>query len=143
RINFADVAQHLASYGMAVAAIEPQFYALLLQKLGIEEPAQWPQFPPSEWPAIKAKFAELFKTKSRDHWCALLEGTDACVAPVLSMTEAPEHPHNQARNTFVTAFGERQPGPAPRFEGTPAALSRPPNPAPEPAQTIIDEWSAH
>ncbi|MEL7370599.1 MAG: CaiB/BaiF CoA-transferase family protein, partial [Myxococcota bacterium] len=84
---------------IAVAAIEPQFYALLLQKLGIEDPKAWPQFPPSEWPAIKAKFAELFKTRSRDQWCALFEGSDACVAPVLSMTEAPEHPHNQARNT--------------------------------------------
>ena len=74
------------------------------------------------WPALKQKLAEVFKTKTRDEWCAIMEGTDVCFAPVLTMREAPEHPHMAAREVFVTRHGVTQPAPAPRFSRTPSAI---------------------
>ncbi len=100
---------------VAVGALEPHFYAALCAKLGIDEPQMSPD--------LGERLTDLFKTRSRDEWCTLLEGSDACVAPVLSLAEAPEHPHNRARGTFVSAGGVLQPAPAPRFSATPA---RPP-----------------
>jgi alpha-methylacyl-CoA racemase len=82
----------------------------------------------ARWPEAKARLAERFRTRTRDDWCALLEGSDACFAPVLSMDEAPDHPHNRARNAFVDVDGVRQPAPAPRFTGTPLAAPTPPEP---------------
>lgn len=100
---------------VAVGALEPHFYAALCAKLGIDEPQMSPD--------LDERLTALFKSRSRDEWCALLEGSDACVAPILSLAEAPEHPHNRARGTFVSAGGVLQPAPAPRFSATPA---RPP-----------------
>ena len=74
------------------------------------------------WPALKQKLIEVFKTKTRDEWRKIMEGTDICLAPVLTMKEAPEHPHMAARNTFVTRHGVTQPAPAPRFSRTPSAI---------------------
>ena len=93
------------------------------------------------WPEAKAQLAALFKTRTRDEWCALLEGTDACFAPVLSMDEAPHHPHNRARNVFVDVEGVPQPGPAPRFSRTPLAPPTPPEPpgAADP-RSVLSEW---
>ena len=145
--NFLDGAAHFyACYEckdggyVSVAAIEPHFYALLLQKLEVD-PAEWPQFPPDKWPALKVRMAELFKTKTRDEWCERLEGTDACFAPVLSMQEAVNHPHNRARNTFGTFFGETQPGPAPRFDRTPGSVACPAPIEGTSAEEIIERWS--
>jgi alpha-methylacyl-CoA racemase len=104
---------------IAVGAIEPQFYARLLALAGAIEPAFARQWGQDDWPAQKAGFAALFATRTRDDWCALLEGTDACFAPVLDMDEAPRHPHNAARQTFVDVDGVTQPAPAPRFSRTP------------------------
>lgn len=110
---------------IAIGSIEPQFYALLRDKLGIaDDPAFEAQFDKAAWPARKERFAAIFATKSRAEWCALMEMTDACFAPVLSMAEAPEHPHNQARATFVTVGGAVQPAPAPRFSATPVPEPR-------------------
>ena len=96
--------------------METQFYALLLAKLGLsDDPDFANQHDNSRWPAAKARLTQMFKARSRDEWCALLEGTDACFAPVLSTTEAVLHPHNLARGTFVEAFGQVQPAPAPRY----------------------------
>ncbi len=127
--NFLDgAAPFYASYEcadgrfVAIGSIEPQFYRELLQRCGIDDARFEPQWERAEWPALKAKFAALFRTRSRDDWCALLEGSDACFAPVLSMREAPQHPHNVARQTFVEAHGVMQPAPAPRFERTPSRL---------------------
>lgn len=106
---------------VSIGPIEPQFYALLLEKLGL---AQDPEFTArggsAAWPGLKARLAAVFKTRTRDEWCALLEDTDICFAPVLSLAEAPRHPHNVARDTFVEVDGIVQPAPAPRFIGTPA-----------------------
>jgi alpha-methylacyl-CoA racemase len=113
---------------VAIGPIEPQFYRELLQKCGVDDPQFALQWERAEWPALRAKLAALFRTRSRDQWCALLEGSDACFAPVLSMAEAPQHPHNVARATFVAAKGGMQPAPAPRFDRTPSELP-PPAPA--------------
>lgn len=106
---------------MSVGPIEPQFHALLLARLGLAgDPLFADQNDETHWPAMKRRLEALFLTRSRDEWCALLEDTDACVAPVLSLAEAPCHPHNRARDTFVEVDGLVQPAPAPRFLGTPA-----------------------
>lgn len=104
---------------IAVGAIEPQFYAQLLALTGAADPAFARQRRQDDWPALKAKFAALFATRTRAAWCSLLEGTDVCFAPVLDMDEAPRHPHNAARATFVDVDGVTQPAPAPRFSRTP------------------------
>jgi alpha-methylacyl-CoA racemase len=106
---------------LAVGALEAQFHAELIAIMGLD-PADLPsQMDRSSWPEQKQRYAEVFATKTRDEWAALAEGRDACVAPVLSMTEATEHPHNVARNTFVEVAGQLQPGPAPRFAVSPTA----------------------
>jgi alpha-methylacyl-CoA racemase len=127
--NFLDGAAHF--YGtyacqdgayIALGAIEPQFYRQLLDLCGITDPHFQRQWERGEWPALRAKLADLFRTRTRAQWSALLEGTDVCFAPVLSMHEAADHPHNAARGTFVRADGVLQPAPAPRFDRTPSAL---------------------
>ncbi len=113
---------------VAVGAIEPQFYAELLRVLGLDrEPGLPAQMDRSRWPEMKERLAAVFRTRTRDEWAAAFEGTDACVAPVLSPAEAPSHPHNVARATFVEVDGVVQPGPVPRFGRTPAAVQRPPS----------------
>ena len=105
---------------VAVGAIEPQFYALLRERCGIaDDPAFDAQRDPAAWPLLKLRLAEIFRTRTRAQWCALLEGSDACFAPVLDWDEAPRHPHNLARGSFTTLDGVVQPAPAPRFDRTP------------------------
>jgi alpha-methylacyl-CoA racemase len=127
--NFLDGAAHF--YGtytcadgrfVTLGAIEPQFYRQLLTLCGIDDPAFQQQWSMGDWPALRVKLEALMRTRTRDEWCRLLEGTDVCFAPVLSMTEAPTHPHNAARGTFVEADGAVQPAPAPRFDRTPTQL---------------------
>lgn len=100
---------------MAVGAIEPQFYAALLAGLGLAGADLPQQNSVDDWPALTERFAAVFLTRSREEWTAVFEGTDACVAPVLSMAEAPDHPHNVARGTFSDHLGAELPAPAPRF----------------------------
>jgi alpha-methylacyl-CoA racemase len=115
---------------VAIGAIEPQFYALLMEKLGLcDDPEFHAQMNPAGWPALKARLAEIFRTRTRDEWCALMEGTDICFAPVLSLEEAPQHPHNVARNAFVEVGGMIQPAPAPRYSATPTDKPTPPGEA--------------
>jgi alpha-methylacyl-CoA racemase len=103
---------------ISVGAIEPQFHARLLELAGATDPDFARQWSQRDWPSQKHKFAALFAKRTRDEWCALLEGSDACFAPVLDMAEAPAHPHNRARGTFVDVDGVTQPAPAPRFSRT-------------------------
>lgn len=110
---------------VAVGAIEADFYRLLLDRLGIDDPLFADQWATAAWPDQKARLAELFRTRTRAEWCRLLEGTDACFAPVLDLAEAPNHPHNAARGTFAAAHGMVQPAPAPRFARTPSELPAP------------------
>jgi alpha-methylacyl-CoA racemase len=100
---------------IAVGALEPQFYAALLDGLGIDDPAFRPVPAPASWNALRARIAAVVATRTRDEWCAAFEGTDACVSPVLDLDEAPHHPHNVARGTFVRRDGMLQPAPAPRL----------------------------
>ncbi len=111
---------------VSLGSIEPQFYAELLRLSELDGEELPRQMDRAEWPAMKERLREVFKRKTRDEWCALMEGTDVCFAPVLSMGEAYEHPHNVARGTFVDVAGVRQPGPAPRFSRTPAEIQGPP-----------------
>jgi alpha-methylacyl-CoA racemase len=112
---------------VSIGAIEPQFYALLLERLGLAgDPAFADQGDQAAWPEAKARLAAIFRTRTRDEWCAIMEDSDVCFAPVLSLHEAPRHPHNVARGTFVEADGVIQPAPAPRFLGTPAPPVRMP-----------------
>lgn len=103
---------------VAIGSIEPQFYALLLQMTGLDDPAPAAQMDKSRWPELKEKLSAIFKTRTRDEWCAMMEGTDVCFAPALDFDEAPKHPHNVSRQTFVELDGVTQPAPAPRFSRT-------------------------
>ena len=114
---------------VAVGAIEPTFYAALLQKLGLPDEEVQHQNDRTSWPRLKATFAEIFASRTRDEWATIFEGSDACVSPVLTLEEAAAHPHNQVRQAFVEVDGIVQPAPAPRFSRTPAELDRLP-PAP-------------
>jgi alpha-methylacyl-CoA racemase len=100
---------------VSVCAIERRFYAELLRRLDIDPQSLPPQMEREHWPAAKARLAAVFRTKTRDEWCALLEGTDACFAPVLTTDEAARHPHNRARGTYIELDGIVQPAPGPRF----------------------------
>jgi alpha-methylacyl-CoA racemase len=92
------------------------------------------------WGVMKTRFKKIFLSESRAHWCSLMEGTDICFAPVLTLSEAPEHPHNRARNVFVNAFGVTQPAPSPRFSRTPGDIRRAP-PAPGAhTEEVLKEW---
>ena len=109
---------------VAFGSIEPQFYAILREKLGLTDPAFDDQFNRGLWPALRKTIADLIKRHDRAHWCTVFEGTDVCFGPVLDLEEAPLHPHNVARNAFLRVDGELQPAPAPRFSGTPAPTPR-------------------
>jgi alpha-methylacyl-CoA racemase len=125
---------------IAVGAIEPQFYAELLERCGLDAEELPGQHDRAAWPAMKERFAALFRTRTRDEWCALLEGTDACVSPVLSLGEAQQHPHNVHRGTFVEAFGMPQPAPAPRFSRTPGTLRSGPLRPSENGVAELERW---
>lgn len=106
---------------VSIGPIEPQFYQLLLQLCEIDDPAFAAQWQRAEWPALRSKLEAMFRTRNRDEWCRLLEGSDACFSPVLDFSEAPQHPHNQARGMFFESDGVLMPSPAPRLSRTPAA----------------------
>ncbi len=126
---------------VSVAAIEAKFHAELLRLLDIDPETMPPQMDRGHWPEAKRRLAARFRTPTRDEWCALLEGSDACFAPVLSMQEAPNHPHNRARNAYVELDGVMQPGPAPRFSRTPSDPPTPPEPpgAADP-RAVLAQW---
>ncbi|TCZ53953.1 CaiB/BaiF CoA transferase family protein [Roseicella aquatilis] len=110
---------------LSVGPIEPQFFALLCETLGLDAKDFPDRMEPAAWPALKERLAAIFRSRTRDDWCTVLEGTDACVAPVLDLEEAPHHPHNAARGTFAVRDGVVQPAPAPRFSETPAEIGTP------------------
>jgi crotonobetainyl-CoA:carnitine CoA-transferase CaiB-like acyl-CoA transferase len=139
--HFYDVYQCADGKFVSLAPIEAKFHAELLRRLEIDPasvPAQWDK---TGWPRMKALLAERFRTRTRDEWSALLEGTDACFAPVLSPAEAPGHPHIAARGTFIEVDGVVQPAPAPRFSRSVPETPKPPRPADaEAAEAILAPW---
>jgi len=139
--HFYDVYETSDAKFVSIGSIEPQFYAELLRLTGLAaDPAFEAQMDRSQWPALKQRLVALFATKTRDEWCALMEGTDVCFAPVLSMAEAPAHPHNSARGTFTTVDGVVQPAPAPRFSRTPSAIQSPPASAGQHTDAVLADW---
>lgn len=124
--HFYDTYQCSDGEWIALGSIEPQFYALLLEKTGIADPEFHAQMDRSKWPDLTDKLAKVIATKTRDEWEAIMGGTDVCFGPVLSLEEAPKHPHNAARETFVEVEGVVQPAPAPRFSRTPGKIAGPP-----------------
>ena len=127
--NFLDGGAHF--YGVyecacgkfiSIGSIEPQFYALLRQLAGLSDEGFDAQMDRTAWPTLRQKLADVFRTRSREEWCKVMEGTDVCFAPVLTMAEAPLHPHMAARQIFVSRHGVTQPAPAPRFSRTPSAI---------------------
>ncbi len=121
--HFYDTYETADGKYVSIGSIEPQFYAQLLAAMDLTDDAQFAgQMNPANWGPLKARLTDMFKTRTRDEWCAIMEHTDICFAPVLSLTEAPQHPHNQQRGTFLTIDGLLQPAPAPRFSATPAPV---------------------
>ena len=138
--HFYDTYETADGKFISIGSIEPQFYALLLELGEIDDPEFKNQMDRSKWPVLKEKIATLFKTKTRDQWCDIMRGSDVCFAPVLSMDEAVEDPHNKARKTFVEDYGVTQPAPSPRFSRTiPEIQGPPPNPG-EHNETALSEW---
>ncbi len=125
---------------VSIGSIEPQFYAELLERTGLADADLPPQMDRSAWPELKRKLEEIFRTKTRDEWCEIMEGTDVCFAPVLTMEEAPKHPHNAERGTFVEMGDVVQPAPAPRYSRTPAKLERPPAHAGQHSEEVLRDW---
>jgi alpha-methylacyl-CoA racemase len=120
--HFYDVYACADGKYISIGAMEPQFYALLRDKCGLAHDAAFDaQWDAARWPLLKEKLGGVFRQKTRQQWCDLLEGTDACFAPVLDLDEAPRHPHNVARGTFAQVKGITQPAPAPRFGNAGAA----------------------
>lgn len=139
--HFYDVYECKDGDYVTVACAEPQFYELLLKLMEIDDPDfRIDRMDPLRWPMLKTRLEIRFKTKTRDEWCAILEGTDACVTPMLDFAEAPRHPHNVARNAFITVDGVTQPAPAPRFSRTaPEVRGRPPE-AGENNHDALADW---
>jgi alpha-methylacyl-CoA racemase len=134
---FYDTYETLDGKYVSIGALEPEFFRVLAQLTGLEV-AQAPSHSgSSDWPALREKLAALFKQKTRDAWCAILEGSDACFAPVLSMEEAPHHPHNRERGTFVEAGGVVQPAPAPRFSRTHPSVPKAASPAGSDSNAVL------
>ncbi len=123
---------------LAVGPIEPQFFAAMLEKLGLDPARFAGRDDPERWPALRAELAAAFRARPRDAWAELFEGSDACVAPVLDLEEAPRHPHNRARGTFLERDGVAQPAPAPRFSRTPSSPGPPPRG--EPPEALLNEF---
>ena len=138
--HFYDVYETSDSQYIALAPIEPGFYATLLRRLGMEPDALPHSRRREDWPALKSRLAALIKTRTREAWTTLLEGTDACFAPVLNMGQAPHHPHNRARETFVEHDGRWQPNAAPRFSRTPSAIRSPPATAGQHTREALANW---
>lgn len=137
--HFYDTYQCLDGKWLSVGAIEPQFYALLLEKAAITDLSFRAQWDREQWPELKVKLATVLLKKTRDEWCTIFEGTDACVAPVLDMDEAPNHPHNRSRNTFIEINGVTQPAPVPHFSRTTLATPTAPCAGGDSA-TVLADW---
>ena len=139
---FYDVYETSDGRHVAVGALEPEFYAELLARLGLDAREFPQQMDRERWPELRERLAAVFRTRTRAQWCELFDGSDACVAPVLSPGEAPDHPHNRARGTFMQMGGSPQPSPAPRFSRTPVAPPAPPPAVGQHTDDVLADWGA-
>ena len=139
--HFYDVYRCQDGGYVSIGSIEPQFYAELLRLTGLDgDPEFAPQMDRALWPVLKSRLEQVFRTKTRDEWCELMEGTDVCFAPVLTMSEAAEHPHNVERKTFVEVGGVAQPAPAPRFSRTVPEIGGPPAHPGQHTREVLLDW---
>jgi len=138
--HFYDVYECADGEYVSIGSIEPQFYAELLRLTGLEGEDLPHQMDRSQWAALKERLAGVFKQRTRDEWCRIMDGTDVCFAPVLSLDEARTHPHNVARGTFADVAGVVQPGPAPRFSRTAAEIQGPPPHAGQHTDEALAAW---
>ncbi len=139
--HFYDVFECADGKYVSLGSIEPQFYAELMRLTGLAGDAEFEkQMDKTQWPHLKDRLREVMLAKTRDEWCALMEHTDVCFAPVLTMSEAAQHPHNVARGTFVEVAGATQPAPAPRFSRTAAEIDSPPAHAGQHSRQILADW---
>jgi alpha-methylacyl-CoA racemase len=136
--HFYDTYETRDGRHVAIGSIEPQFYRELMTKTGITDPDFEAQMDRNAWPGLKAKLAAVIKTKTRDEWDTIMLGSDVCYAPVLSLHEAPKHPHNTARGTFIEVDGVMQAGPAPRFSRTTSEVTHGPRPAE--SEAALSAW---
>jgi alpha-methylacyl-CoA racemase len=125
---------------LSIGSIEDKFYGILLDKLGLDDPALWDRWNPEKWPELRARFAAIFITRSRAEWHDCLVNSDACYAPVLRLDEVADHPHNVARQAMVTIDGVCQPAPAPRFSKTPGSIQNPPPPIGHDNHSALLDW---
>ncbi|HSF01818.1 MAG TPA: CoA transferase, partial [Solirubrobacterales bacterium] len=137
---FYDVYATADGRWVAVGALEDEFFAALVEGLGLDPGWRVWRADRARWPELRGRFAGVFKTRTLDEWCAMMEGSDVCFAPVLSLDEAPEHPHNRARSTFVTVDGVTQPAPAPRFSRSRPGIPRPPARRGEHTDEALRDW---
>jgi alpha-methylacyl-CoA racemase len=138
--HFYDVYETRDGKYISLGSIEPKFYAELLRLGGLEKEKLPDQNDRPQWPALKRRVAEVIRTKTREEWCRIMEGSDVCFAPVLSLAEAPKHPHNVTRKAFIEVGGVVQPAPAPRFSRTPNDAPRPPAIPGENGAEILSDW---
>jgi alpha-methylacyl-CoA racemase len=138
--HFYDVYECADGEFVSIGSIEPQFYAELLRLTGLDGEELPNQMDRSQWASLKDRVAAVFKQKSRDEWCLIMDGTDVCFAPVLSLDEARDHPHNVHRGTFTEVAGVVQPAPAPRFSRTTAAIQGPPPHAGQHTDDALSDW---
>ncbi|MDG2251049.1 MAG: CaiB/BaiF CoA-transferase family protein [Gammaproteobacteria bacterium] len=125
---------------ISIGSLEPQFYALLLEKCEISEDSFKEQLDQASWPIKREKMEAIFKTKTREEWCKIMEGSDVCFAPVLDLSEAPDHPHNKARKTYLDFQGVTQPAPAPRFSRTQGTIQSPAALVGEHTDEVLEAW---
>jgi len=137
---FARAYRTLDDRHIAIAPLENRFFRLLLNTLGIHDFDPADQYRESEWEDLRRRLEAVFKTRTRDEWCELLEGTDACFAPILGIEEAMEHPHNVSRQSFIRVDGVNQAAPAPRFSRTESEVSRPAGTVESDLQKVIAQW---
>jgi len=138
--HFYDVYQCKDGTYVSIGSIEPQFYKELLERTGLAGESLPHQMDKARWPELKEKLAAIFRTRTRAEWCAIMEGSDVCFAPVLTMAEAPHHPHIAARGTFTEVAGVTQASPAPRFSRTQAEIQRPPAQVGEHTDEALRDW---
>lgn len=138
--HYYDVYETSDGKFVSIGSIEPQFYALLIEQAGLDRDTFKDQHNAKNWPELKRQLTNLFKTKTRDQWCEIMEGTDVCFAPVLDYTEAPEHPHNRARGTYISINGVAQPAPAPRFSRSECETPNAPPAEGSDTDAVLTDW---
>ena len=138
--HFYDVYETRDGKYVSVGSLEPQFYQRLIELTGLSDEDLPPQTDRASWPAVKQKLGRIFKSKTRAEWCDIMEGSDVCFAPVLTMQESIEHPHMKQRETYSTCRGITQPAPAPRFDRTPCEIRLPPPQPGEHTEQALKDW---